>query len=275
MNEICICPVCVRRSGKRARLCRIDIRYVCTDGHSFDHSAKGYLNLLPPSAGAHGDNRDMVRSRRDLLDSGIYAPFRQALTDLLSSMPDNAVLWDSGCGEGYYTAAVAQCNRSFTVYGSDLSVSALVEAHKRDASLRLIAASSYALPADDASCDGVLCLFAPEARDEFLRILKPGGTLILGIPGKRHLFGLKKLLYDTPYENAPHDPTMEGFTLVENREVYYSETLTDREQIKSLFEMTPYAYRTGKSGKDRLLAVDSLETELHFHLLHYQKKRNN
>ncbi len=275
MNEICICPVCSRRYGQRVRLQQSEKRLCCPAGHSFDVSAKGYVNLLPPSAGAHGDNRDMVRSRRDLLNSGVYAPFRQEVSALLAQLTENAVIWDSGCGEGYYTSAAVECNRGYTVYGSDLSIAALAEAHKREASLHLVAASSYALPVDDASCDAVLCLFAPEAWEEFRRILKPGGILILGIPGKRHLFGMKELLYDTPYENAPQNSQPDGFTLIENRRVYYSADLHDPTQIRSLFEMTPYAYRTSASGKARLFSADTLTTELDFHLLHYQKNQNN
>ncbi|MGM9646878.1 MAG: methyltransferase domain-containing protein [Eubacteriales bacterium] len=275
MNEICICPVCRRKYGKQVRLKRETKRYVCPEGHSFDISAKGYVNLLSPSAGSHGDNRDMVRARRDLLDGGIYAPFRTGLAEMLVTLPVGATVWDSGCGEGYYTCAAIECDRGFAVYGSDLSTDALAEAHKRSPKLSLIAASSYALPADDEICDALLCLFAPEATEEFLRVLKPGGSLILGVPGRRHLFGLKEVLYDTPYENELRDPTLPGFSLIENREIYYTVTLNDPALIRSLFEMTPYAYRTGAKGKERLFAADALQTELHFHLLHYQKLRNN
>ncbi|MBQ8289173.1 MAG: methyltransferase domain-containing protein [Clostridia bacterium] len=275
MKEICICPVCRRKFGKQVRLAREAKRLYCKEGHSFDISAKGYVNLLSPSAGSHGDNRDMVLARGRLLNSGIYAPFRDALVELLSTLPAGATVWDSGCGEGYYTSAAAEYDGGFNVYGSDLSTIALSAAHKRCPSLSLVAASSYALPAGDSTCDALLCLFAPEAADEFLRILKPGGALILGIPGKRHLFGLKELLYDTPYENAPHDPSLTGFLLIENREIKYNVTIDDPTLIRSLFEMTPYAYRTGTVGRQRLQAVDTLHTELHFHLLHYQKTPNS
>ncbi len=271
MNEIRTCPVCMRKNGNRNRLRRDGKRLVCPCNHSFDVAASGYVNLLSPSAGVHGDNKEMVRARRDLLNTGIYAPFRQALTELLDTLPSDAVIWDSGCGEGYYTSAALSLPRNRTVYGSDLSTAALTEAHKRCPDLILSAASSYALPADDESCDAVICLFAPEATDEFLRILKPNGSLILGIPGKRHLFGLKQVLYDTPYENAPKDPALPPFTLEQLREIYYTARLNDPVAIRSLFEMTPYAYRTGEKGIARLQKTAALETELHFHLFHYRK----
>lgn len=275
MRDIRICPVCKRKYQTQSLFKQTGSRLVCPRGHSYDLSAGGYVNLLPPSAGAHGDNRTMVRARRDLLNTGIYAPLRCALTEELMMLDDHAVIWDSGCGEGYYTSAAASCEKDFQIYGSDLSSAALIEAHKRCPSLILTAASSYALPAADQSCDCLICLFAPEAMDEFRRVLKPNGKLILGIPGKRHLFGLKKVLYSTPYENSPRDPSLDGFELIRSEEIYYSVTIDDPEQIQSLFEMTPYAYRTGAIGKEQLLTLKSLETELHFHLYVYSFSQNS
>lgn len=272
MNDIRICPVCLRKSKEQVPLFLEDRRMVCQNRHSFDVAGGGYINLLPPSAKSHGDNKAMVQARRDLLSSGIYSPFCEALTDLAKMhLPQNAIVWDSGCGEGYYTAAVASCRRDLTVYASDLSTSALTAAHKRSADLRLSAASSYALPALDGSVNGVICLFAPEAQDEFRRILAPDGLLFLGIPGKRHLYGLKEVLYPIPYENAPRDPHIDGFELIEQREIHYQRTLTSPQQISALFSMTPYAYRTNPEGKARLDALESLTTELHFHVIVYKK----
>ncbi len=229
------------------------------------------MNLLPPSAGQHGDNKVMVLARRKFLNTGIYAPLRKALAKAVTDcLPCGSIIWDSGCGEGYYTSAIAECEKNYIVYGSDLSTAALIESHKRCPNILLTAASSYALPIADHSCDAVICLFAPEALEEFKRVLKPGGYLFLGYPGRRHLFGLKEILYTTPYENNPNDTKLDGFTLINEHELYYRETVPTNETIMSLFEMTPYAYRTGARGRDTLSKIIELETELHFHILTYQ-----
>lgn len=270
MKEIRICPVCKRKFNQQSLLTSDGKRLVCEKNHNFDIASGGYVNLLPPSAGQHGDNKAMVLARRTLLNTGLYEPLRAALAEEVNSrLPNGAIIWDSGCGEGYYTSALTDCNMDYTVYGSDLSTAALIESHKRSAALILSAASSYALPVADHSCDAVICLFAPEALDEFIRILKPNGLLFLGFPGKRHLFGLKEVLYDTPYENAPSDTALEGFTLTGQRELYYRARVPNRESVQSLFEMTPYAYRTGTAGRNKLERLDCLDTEIHFHLLTY------
>lgn len=271
MKDIRICPVCMRKYKEQALLTDEGKRLVCQKNHSFDIASGGYVNLLSPSAGQHGDNRAMVFARRKFLNTGLYEPLRNALSETVQQkLPNGAIIWDSGCGEGYYTSAIAKCNKNYAVYGSDLSTAALIESHKRCSSLILTAASSYALPVADHSCDAVICLFAPEALSEFTRILKPGGLLFLGFPGKRHLFGLKEVLYDTPYENSPNDTALKGFSLIHEQELYYRATVPDNESIQSLFEMTPYAYRTGARGRDKLCGLDSLQTELHFHILTYQ-----
>lgn len=67
-------------------------------------------------------------------------------------------------------------------------------------------------------------VFAPFAREEFLRFLKPGGWLIYAVPGPEHLFGLKQALYDTPYKNPWVETEYEGF--VRRREVPVSGEIT-------------------------------------------------
>lgn len=272
MKEIRTCPVCLRKTNRKELLHQNDKRMICPVGHSFDLSSGGYVNLLPPSAKSHGDNKAMVQARRALLDSEIYRPFCDALTELAQkALPPHATLWDSGCGEGYYTAALAECRPDLTVYASDLSTSALTAAHRRCPGLLLTAASSYALPAQDQSVDCVVCLFAPEALEEFRRILTPDGLLLLGFPGKRHLFGLKEVLYSTPYENAPRDLHLDGFEPIAQREIHYTQSLNSPDQIRALFSMTPYAYRTNAEGKARLEQLERLTTELHFHVVMYKK----
>lgn len=281
MNQtnILTCPVCRRKHGVEAPLEVLPNSngrtWACSERHSFDRAAAGYLNLLPPSGKKiHGDNKEMIDSRRALLDSGLYAPLREKLTDLLAArMPDGAIIWDSGCGEGYYTAEVARigANAHWTVYGSDLSKDALRNAAKRSPLLRLVAASSYALPAPANSCDAILCLFAPQATDEFHRLLKEDGLMIQAVPGERHLYGLKEAIYDTPYENTVNRLPPQGFEIADCIELKQTVTLTDHELIAHLFQMTPYAYRTSMAGTEKIHAMSTLKTELHFYLFVYQK----
>ena len=91
------------------------------------------------------------------------------------------------------------------------------------------------------------------------------------IPGARHLFGLKEVLYENPYENRVQDTAINGFTLAEERDIAERITLKDEEDLWDLFTMTPYFYRTSPADKERLRSCAPLETEISFKILIYEK----
>ena len=152
---------------------------IMTRGHSFDRSAAGYVHLLPPNqkhSAAPGDDRGMAAARRDFLSKGYYAPLLNTLCcQILSLSGDFPVIWDVGCGEGYYTAGIYQAltaaGRSPRMAGTDLSKSILRYAARRERGIEWAVASSYHLPAADETADVLLDCFSPLALEEFRRVL--------------------------------------------------------------------------------------------------------
>ena len=112
---------------------------------------------------------------------------------------------------------------------------------------------------------------APKFDAEVKRVLAAGGHFIFAIPKEKHLFGLKSVLYANPYENKPEGTDLDGFSLIGSHDVDYQITLESAEDIKALFMMTPYAYRTPKEGRERLYSLDRLTTEISFRILTYKK----
>jgi 23S rRNA (guanine745-N1)-methyltransferase len=94
----------------------------------------------------------------------------------------------------------------------------------------------------------------------------------MAIPAEEHLFGLKSAIYDTPYKNEVADTELEGFSLVSKTELRYPLILNTGVDIRALFMMTPYAYRTSAAGRERVLALDELKTDAHFLILTYRKE---
>lgn len=271
MNRVFTCPVC------GALLSFEPTRCLCPAGHSFDRGARGYVNLLPPShKGDHGDNKQMIAARRAFLDGGWYAPLLEAAVEVCRPLSDAAVVLDTGCGEGYYTDGFLAAFPKAEGYGIDISRDALRFAGVRksvsEGRLTLAAASVYRMPVKDDSVDLVLDFFSPLATEEFSRVLHKDGFFLYAIPGPRHLFGLKEVLYDTPYENKPTDTALAGLHLLCQKEVETVIRLTDASQIRSLFMMTPYAYRTGARGRERLEKLSELVTPVSFRLLLYRKE---
>lgn len=271
-EPILLCPVC------RAVLVRTEGGYRCQAGHNFDRARQGYTNLLTGrAAGQHGDNADMIRARRDFLNGGYYAPLRDALCRLAEALfPAEGTLIDAGCGECYYTDGVmnALSEKHARGIGLDISREALRAAGARqsvrEGALTLFAAGVYDMPLRDGCADMVLNLFAPLADAEYRRVLKPDGVLLMAIPAARHLWELKELLYDTPYENQVRDFRLPGFALLSSQKIIAPFTLTDRESVRALFSMTPYCYRTPAAGRARLEACERLSVTAEFHLLAYR-----
>lgn len=266
------CPVCKEPLEKRER------SLFCTNGHCYDVSKYGYVNLLmsnQSSAKRHGDDRLMVEARRDFLDGGYYAPIRDALLELaLPLLKNGSRLLDAGCGEGWYTAALYEKAKEqgldIKVACSDISKDALRYAAKRLPDAEFAVSSSAHLPVTDGGCDMLLNFFSPLETAEFHRVLSEGGSIIRAVVLPKHLLGLKSAIYDEPYENGEPETKLEGFSL-EARVDVKTVIRVEGEDIKRLFSMTPYYYKTSAADHAKLEKLESIETELEVCLLAYRR----
>lgn len=285
-----ICPVCGEKNVHSPLLPADGKTLRCPKNHSFDISAKGYVNLLLPqhkNVRDPGDSKEMVAARRLFLDSGAYSGLRDELCACVakySAEMRGPLLLDCGCGEGYYTVGMyeAIAAKGGRAVGVDISKNALAAAHSRinaggvRRDIFCAAASVFRLPFEDKSFDMAAVIFAPFRREELLRVVKPGGIVLTAIPGERHLYGLKSLLYDLPRLNEVKPYDVPGMELTEKREVRGVLRLTGQEQLNALFTMTPYYYKTSPRDSDRLYSYfgtsDVFETETDFRILCYRVK---
>lgn len=266
MTHDFICPVCASpfvRSEKTLR---------CAQGHSFDIAKQGYVNLLPSGRIAghdHGDNREMIRARRDFLNAGHYAPLASRLSEIFGEItPSGGCILDCGCGEGYYSAyiAAALASREIDVLATDISRDAVSYAARRG-EIRCAVANSFHLPLKDRSMHAVLSLCAPIAPQEFSRVLTPSGALVAVIPAERHLWAMKSAVYENPYENRP-EATLDGLFTIESQEILrFDVHLESTKEIRDLFSMTPYAYHTNVEDRARLEKLESLYDTAEFMIL--------
>ena len=269
------CPVCRKSLDEEEKL------YRCKNGHCFDKSKFGYVNLLQSqksSSKRHGDDRLMVRARRDFLDAGCYGALRDALCEECKiHLPDGGDVLDAGCGECYYSSGLkrfySQNGKSISVVGVDISKDALEYASKRKSEIPLAVASLFDLPFADESFDAVLNVFSPDADDEFFRVLKKGGYLIKIIPLEKHLLGLKAAIYDKPYLNDVPDVKIKNFSCIKTSQVKMNLCLDSNELIQSLFKMTPYYYKTGIEDQQKINALNRLETQAEFEIRVYRKEK--
>ena len=132
-------------------------------------------------------------------------------------------------------------------------------------------ASSYHLPVADGSVDLLLNCFSPLAIEEFHRVLRPGGVFVYVVPSEKHLWELKQVLYDRPYENPVKTEDYPGFVHRETVPLRFSAQLDRAGDIMALFGMTPYAWKTPRAGVERLRALDCLTTQVGFDIHVYQR----
>ena len=268
------CPVC----GCRMRVTEDGKSVKCVGenpknkSHSFDFSADGYLSFGVTG----GDSKAAVAARRAFLrTTGSYERAAEAIRETVKSYtPHCRLLVDAGCGEGYYTSMLSEISE--TAVGFDLSkfaCSAGARQARRDLKENLLfaTASVFELPLRDGCADVVTNIFAPCAEEEYKRVLRDGGYLFVVGAGKDHLMGLKKAIYDDVYENgqrADLPKNMEHIGCVTSRHIV---KVGGRENIDALFSMTPYYWRTSESDREKLAALECLETEIEFEINIYKK----
>lgn len=263
-----LCPVC----GKKLR--EHEKGAVCENGHSFDKAKSGYINLLPNNlpAGNHGDNKLMIRARHDFLEKDYYLPLRAKLCQVIGKYASaSPVMIDAGCGEGWYTKGIADFLGEAEIFAVDISKDAMKIAAKRDKKIKSAAASVFHLPIEDECADILLSVFSPLCESEFDRVLKKGGYFIYVIPAENHLWELKQAIYDNPYKNEVKPYEMENFTFAEKFTVDGVMKMKSPEDVKNLFMMTPYYYKTSQADTEKLLSSSPSEITYSFEILVFLK----
>lgn len=233
------CPLCQSSFQQNAQ------GLVCANQHQFDRSKEGYFNLLPvqnKNSLTPGDAKEQLKARREFLHSGFFDPLK---SKILSLMDSSKSVLDLGCGEGYFTRALATHFPDTEVYGVDIAKAGIAMAAKAAKSLSNIThlvASNFDLPLQDQSMDTILRILAPSKDSELQRVLKPDGKLLIVIPGEQHLIGLRKKIYADirPLQSLPE---IEGFVLEESINIQFSIELKQFEQVQSLLQMTPFVWK--------------------------------
>lgn len=262
------CPLCSSPLSAQER------EAVCPQGHRFDRAKEGYFNLLPvhkKNSLNPGDDADMVAARRQFLEAGFYAPFREALLGLIAPLRP-AHLLDSGCGEGWYTQAFSSLAKHTTAF--DISKEAVRRAAKRERNINWLVASSHDIPLPDASIDVITAIFSPILSEEVARVIKPEGYLLIAAPGEDHLQEVREAVYE---EVRPHqaekwmDGLAQHFHLTHEMRVQFILTLEQNEHIQNLLIMTPHYWRANREKRAALVAKSQFSTRADFRLLMFQR----
>lgn len=231
-------------------------------GHAYDKSKSGYVNLiLGSSSKTHGDEDAMVLARTRFLKAGYYDPLKIRLIEIISELKMTSLV-DLGCGEGTYTNAI-QANLKIPIIGIDLSKTALKQASKAHSHVQYVLANITHVPLEDESVEAVLSIFSPIDLNECRRISKR--YLILVRPCPFHLIELKEILYDHVFENPQPDINLTQSRCILEEELNFRMTL-DQNALNDLLEMTPYNHTSPLIGLQRVKNCPTLSVSAQFHL---------
>ena len=254
-----LCPICREKlSGDKTLSCK--------NKHCFDISKEGYVNLAVGKSGS-GDSTDMCRARHSFLSAGYYLKFADGIAESVHDHGHRNAIIDAGCGEGFYMRIMRERFPNAALTGIDLAKDSVRIAAKAEKGysnrIDYAVAGIFDMPISDKSYDTVLSVFAPVPEFEAARILVKDGIMIVCHPGEKHLSGMKNILYSSPYDNIEKKLEYEQFTKIDERRVRYSEFIK-KEDIRNLFVMTPYYWKTSVEDTKRLFEYDGFETELDF-----------
>ena len=248
------CPICSQQ------LNLTDRQYLCPNRHSFDMARQGYVNLLTVQQKHSlnpGDTREQVLSRREFLEAGFYAPIAETLVETAKKLGISGQILDVGCGEGYYSARLADALGA-SLTGLDISKEAVRCAAAKYKGHQWVCGTASHLPVKDGSVGTLTSLFALTLPEEFHRVLASDGLYFQVLAAQDHLLGLKSVIYpELKLKEKDSVPELPGFERIKSVPVRFTFTV-EGAQVQNLLSMTPHVYRISKEGAARLAATEVL-----------------
>ncbi|MBK3494663.1 methyltransferase domain-containing protein [Viridibacillus sp. YIM B01967] len=262
-EELFACPVC----GSEMMVTE-DCSIVCDNRHSFDIAKQGYVNFMTHAATSmYG--KGLFEARKQVIESGLYAPMHTALCDLLKQMNTNVVVLDTGCGEGSHLASIKnefqeQSDHSFVGVGIDIAKEGIIAAGRNYDDMIWCVGDLAKSPYQQTSFNAILNILSPANYTEFKRLLKPNGMVIKVVPQSGYLQQLRAMFFaDSEKESYSNELTVERFK--ENfREVEIkriAKTIAiDQELVPLLMHMTPMGWH--QNNNDTAINLTEITIDL-------------
>lgn len=272
--ERLICPVCSDALTEAPGSLR------CPRGHLFDRAREGYVDLLPHGHGRSkiaGDTKDMLRARQRFLERGHYEPLARRIRETaLDRIPAGGVVLEVGAGSGYFIGALAQppiADAEF--YALDVSRAALrMAARAWPEVFFFLNDVHHRICMADGSVHLLLDVFAPRNPNEFSRVVRPGGLLLVVIPGEHHLKELREHVPMISIEAGKEERTTQslapGFALDAEETLEHTIQIAGEETADAL-RMTPSAFHLTEADLAVAAALPVVRVTASFRLLQFRR----
>ncbi|MCM3785018.1 methyltransferase domain-containing protein [Neobacillus mesonae] len=261
---------------------------ICPDGHLFDISKYGYINLL---LRAHRTKYDktLFRARKQLITDGKLEPLIHAIaTGMIKVIPDQFwgreaakpyMLLDAGCGEGSLLIQLRRrlmslSERKWLGAGLDISKEGITLAAKEESDMLWCVADLARTPLKSNSFSFILSILSPSNYEEFDRLVRDDGVIVKVIPGSGYLQELRSRFYKhTAQQEYNNERTIRHFArhyqIICEEKVKYSLQL-NAEEMALLIRMTPLSWGISEDMMREVLQQQQVTFD--YHILYGKKK---
>ncbi|GBL02742.1 putative RNA methyltransferase [Glaciecola sp. KUL10] len=247
------CPICHKHLADNPNSSSKYRALQCDNNHTFDQAKQGYFNLLPVQnkrSKLPGDDKSMVQARHEFLSLGYYDHLIHTIYGYLQAYQNSLnTLYDAGCGTGYYLNQLGSLLNGTQLSGHDISKEAIICASKKYKHISFCVASTVNVPIMDETQDLIVQVFSPPCENEYRRLLKQNGILVIVEPATSHLKELKAMLYETVQAHQTKQNNIEGFDLLSMLNASQTIEFSTPNCALNLLKMTPYYWSADEAQK--------------------------
>ncbi|MFV0556624.1 MAG: putative RNA methyltransferase [Lactovum sp.] len=197
-SQLFRCPIC------KSQII-VENQFYCEQGHSFDFSKKGYLNLKV-NGKSQKYPRQLFEARKNICEQGFYNFLITEICQIIKEEfrdKKSLTLLDAGSGEGSHLKKITETLKNENNYylGIDISKEGIELSSQHEADISWLVSDLAQLPIANHSLDIILNILSPANYQEFSRVLKKDGLLIKVIPNKNYLIELREYTQQEEYSN--------------------------------------------------------------------------
>lgn len=264
----------------------------CQNGHLFDISREGYLNMLTSKKRFHkdiGDSKEMLLSRDRFLGHGYYHFLSDEVNKLVvkhlkretaNEDEDTTAIVEVGSGTSFYLGKLkgemekALPNSKFSYFGTDISKEAMKFSAKKYKDISFLVADTYSvLPFKNNCASVILNIFSPRNAREFKRVLKNNGLLLTVIPNADHMNEVieKFKLIGIEEDKKENISAIldERFEKIEDQDCK-QELLLSQDSVVDLVKMGPNYEYMDESFVQEIKNVDEMKVTVSFNVSLYK-----
>lgn len=239
LKNIFICPICKNNIKLH------NSSLICTNGHCFDITRKGYFTLLQKNRVRIDKMYDLnlFKNRISFINNGFYDELHLIISEIINHKEKGFIIVDMGCGDGTHDNKILNLldSKEHYIIGADISRIGIEcsSDYVNNNFIPVVCDLNY-LPLSDNCADIILNILSPSNEREMKRVLKQDGIIIKVTPKKEYLKELREIFNIKEYENEIQieENIKSNYIVLKKYVIKKTKDLTNATSI-NLINMTP------------------------------------